>query len=33
MNTIEHPKTREAHEKNTIRTFEKEKIKHGYNKL
>ena len=29
MNTIEHPKAREAREKSAIRTFEKEKIKHA----
>lgn len=29
MNTNEHPKAREAREKSTIRTFEKEKIKHA----
>ena len=29
MNTIEHPKAREAREKAAIRTFEKAKIKHA----
>ena len=29
MNTIEHPKAREAREKSATRTFEKEKIKHA----
>lgn len=29
MNTIEHPKAREAREKSVIRTFEKKKIKHA----
>ena len=29
MNTIEHPKAREARENSAIRTYEKEKIKHA----
>ena len=29
MNTIEHPKAREAREKSAIRTFEKERIKYA----